>query len=114
MHEVGLMAQAVQMALERAEQNGAARVHHLTLRIGPLAGVEIDALRFAFEVVTQGTAADAAELHIEEVPIRCWCASCAREFQPADFVFRCPECQQLSDDVRQGREFDLISMEISS
>ena len=113
MHELGLIDQAVQMALARAEQDGAARVHRLTLRIGPLAGVEIDALRFAFEVVTQDTAADGAELHIEAVPVRCWCTSCACEFQPTDFVFRCPACQQLSDDVRQGREFDLISMEIS-
>ena len=113
MHEVGLMAQAVEIALERAEQNGGVRVHRLTMRIGPLAGVEIDALRFAFEVVTQDTAADGAELHIDEVPVRCWCAPCEREFQPGDYVFRCPSCQQLSTDVRQGHELDLISMEIA-
>jgi len=113
MHEVGLMQEAVQIALDRAEQNGGVCVHGLSMRIGPLAGVEIDALRFAFEVVTQGTAADGAELHIEEVPVRCWCDSCAHEFQPADFVFRCPACEQISAIVRQGREFDLISMEIS-
>jgi hydrogenase nickel incorporation protein HypA/HybF len=77
MHELGLIDQAVQMALARAEQDGAARVYRLTVRIGPLAGVEIDALRFAFEVVTQDTAAAGAELHIEEVPVRCWCATCA-------------------------------------
>jgi len=113
MHEVGLMQEALQIAIARAEQNGGARVHGLTMRIGPLAGVEIDALRFAFEVVTQGTAADGADLHIEEVPVACWCAGCEREFQPIDFVFRCPICDQVSADVRQGRELDLISMEIS-
>src|SRR5437773_4758177 len=108
MHETGLMQEAVQIAVDRAEQNGGTRVHGLTLRIGPLAGVEIDALRFAFEVVTQGTAADGAELHIEEVPVRCWCSTCAAEFQPADYVFRCASCERISADVRQGREFDLI------
>lgn len=113
MHEVGLMHEAVQVALERAERNRAARVHSLTLRIGPLAGVEIDALRFAFEIVTQGTAAGGAVLHIEEVPIECWCAACACAFQPGDMVFRCPACERISCDVRQGREFDLIAMEVS-
>ena len=113
MHELGLIDQAVQMALARAEQDGGAHIHRLTVRIGPLAGVEIDALRFAFEVATQDTAAAGAELHIEEVPVRCWCATCASEFLPTKFVFRCPACLRISDDVRQGREFDLISMEIS-
>jgi hydrogenase nickel incorporation protein HypA/HybF len=113
MHEIGLMSQAVQIALARAEQGGGQRVHRLTMRIGPLGGVAIDALRFAFEVVTHGTAADGAELHIEEVPVRCWCAACACEFQPDDYVFRCPSCQQISADVRQGWDLDLIALEFS-
>ena len=113
MHEVGLMQEAVQIALDHAENNGGTRVHRLTIRIGPLAGVEIDALRFAFEVVTQHTAAEGATLHIDPVPVLCWCAPCAREFQPTECVYRCPLCQQISHEIRQGREFDLISVEIS-
>ena len=31
----------------------------------------------------------------------------------ADFVFCCLVCGHLSADIRQGREFDLVSMEIS-
>jgi hydrogenase nickel incorporation protein HypA/HybF len=113
MHEVGLMQEALRIAIAHAERNGGTRIHRLALRIGLLAGVETDALRFAFDVVTQDTIAEDAELAIDPVPTRCWCASCRHEFQATDFVFRCPKCQQLSDDVRQGREFDLTSVEIS-
>ncbi len=113
MHEVGLMQEAVQIALKHAECSGAARVHALTMRIGPLAGVEIEALHLAFQVVTSDTAAAGAVLHLEEVPVGCWCTECDCLFQPRNCMFRCPHCEQLSDDIRQGREFDLVAVEIS-
>jgi hydrogenase nickel incorporation protein HypA/HybF len=113
MHEVGLMQEALRIALANAERSGATRIHALTMRIGPLAGVEMEALRLAFEVVTPNTPADGAVLHLDEVPVLCWCIECECLFQPGTSVFRCPHCQRLSDDVRQGREFDLVAMEVS-
>ena len=113
MHEVALMQETLDIALAHARRGGATRVHALTLRIGPLAGVEIDALRLAFEVATADTPADGAALCLEEVPIACWCAACDRSFEPADNVFRCPQCLALSGDIRQGREFDLVAVEVS-
>jgi hydrogenase nickel incorporation protein HypA/HybF len=113
MHEVGLMQEALRIALARAERSGATRVHALTMRMGSLAGVEKEALRLAFEVVSSNTPAAGAALQFEEVPVTCWCMDCDRMFQPAESVFRCPHCRQLSDDIRQGREFDLVAMEVS-
>jgi hydrogenase nickel incorporation protein HypA/HybF len=113
MHEVGLMQEALRLALASAHRNGVARIHAMTMRIGPLAGVEMEALRLAFEVVTPNTQADGAVLHLDEVPVACWCLECERLFQPSTSVFRCPHCHRLSDDVRQGREFELVAMEVS-
>ena len=113
MHEVGLMQEALRIALTHAERHGAARVHALTIRIGPLAGVEMDALHLAFEVVTSDSAAKDAVLHLEEAPVACWCGECEHLFQPADCVYRCPQCNRLSDDIRQGREFDVVAVEVS-
>ncbi len=113
MHEVGLMQQALELALDSARNQGASRIHRLTMRIGPLAGVVPDALRFAFDLVTQGTQAEGATLDVREVPILCWCADCTLEFTPADFVCACPGCGQLSRDIRQGNELDVVSLEVS-
>jgi len=107
------MQEALLIALAQAERNGAARVHALTMRIGALAGVEVEALRLALQVVTADTAAEGAALHLEAVPVCCWCSECECTFRPNDSVFRCPHCHHLSDDIRQGREFDLIAVEIS-
>jgi hydrogenase nickel incorporation protein HypA/HybF len=113
MHEVGIMQSAVDLAIDHASRQGAKRIHALTLRIGKLAGVEPDALRFAFEVVTGGTMAEKAALVVEETPIVCFCAACQTEFRPDDFIFVCPSCKRLSGEVRQGQELELSSVEVS-
>jgi hydrogenase nickel incorporation protein HypA/HybF len=113
MHEVGLMQQALEIAEEQLRQQGGGRIHRLAFRVGPLSGVEPDALRFAFDVVAQGTCAEGAQIDIEEIPLRCWCSACEREFEPAGFAFLCPSCEGVSDEVRSGREFELFSLEIS-
>jgi hydrogenase nickel incorporation protein HypA/HybF len=112
MHEVGLMEEALALALEHLRQQGGRRIHGMTFRVGPLSGVEPDALRFAFAVVTRGTCADGATLEVQRAPATCRCAACEQEFEPADFVFACPVCGRLAD-VRTGREFELLSLEVS-
>ena len=60
MHEVSLMENALAIALDYAARDGARRIDKLSLRVGPLAGVEPSALQFAFDIVTQDTLAAVA------------------------------------------------------
>jgi hydrogenase nickel incorporation protein HypA/HybF len=113
MHEVGLMQDALDLAISEARLRGASRIHRLTLRVGRLAGVEPEALAFAFDVVALGTPAAEAIFMIEQVPVTCFCTACQREFEPDDFVFRCPDCGALSHEVRRGHELELASLELS-
>lgn len=112
MHELSIMQNALDMALEQARQAGAERVHTIRLRIGALSGVVPDALEFAFEALTPGTEAEGAALAIEEVPARFWCSACQREFQSEDMFAECPDCHKLSGELRAGREMELASLEI--
>lgn len=113
MHEVGLMQSTLGLALERAAQEGARRIHRLTMRVGPLSGVVPEALEFAFDVLAQGTIAEGALLDVERVPILCDCPACRLEFQPDDLFCECPRCHQVSVEVHQGRELELTSVEVS-
>jgi hydrogenase nickel incorporation protein HypA/HybF len=112
MHELSIMESALTMALDRARQSGASRVHSLRLRIGALSGVVPDALRFAFDALTPGTLAEGAHLIIDPVPARFWCAQCAMEFRSDDMFAECPECHVPSAELRAGREMELASMEV--
>lgn len=113
MHELSIAHSLVELADEAARRAGAARVVAVRARIGALAGVVTDSLRFCFDIVTQDTLLAGARLDVEEVPVTVWCAPCGREVElPSLQSFRCPACGAPSGDVRRGRELELGSMEI--
>jgi hydrogenase nickel incorporation protein HypA/HybF len=112
MHELSIMEEAVRLALDAAKSAGARRVLALRLRVGALSGVVPEAMRFAFDVVCQGTLAEGASLEIESVPAVCWCATCQAEFDCADFFSACPRCRNFSGELRRGRELEIASVEM--
>ena len=114
MHEVGIMQSALDIALERAERQGAEQILCLGLRVGALSGVVPDALEFAFEVLKRGTIAENAHMEVEYIPLRIYCPLCKREFTLDDFFYLCPECDNPQTEVRQGRELDVRFVELSS
>ena len=108
------MTSAIDAVLDQARLQGATRVHRIVLRIGALAGVEPESLRLAFEVVTRDTLAADAELEIDGVPARAYCAGCAAEFGvEGGAIMACPRCGQFSGDLRQGRELELRRIEMA-
>jgi hydrogenase nickel incorporation protein HypA/HybF len=113
MHEVGVMQDALEIALEQAARQGARQIHRLALRVGPLSGVVPEALEFAFDVVARGTIAQGAQFVVDRVPLVCACAACGLEFRPPDFDSECPRCHAFGARVRQGRELELAYLEVS-
>lgn len=113
MHEVSLLEDTLELAVKYTQAQGASRIHRLTLRVGQLSGVVPAALQFAFEIVVQGTIAEKAALTIETIPAICYCSNCQQNFQPPDWIYECPTCHQLCAEVLQGRDLELVSLEVS-
>ena len=67
MHELALMESVIEIALEETRKAGATRLSRIALDIGALSAVEPEAMRFCFEAVAAGTAAEGAELTIRDV-----------------------------------------------
>lgn len=91
MHEFSIL----QSLTERVEQEMRARdaiaVHSITLRIGELAGVEIDLLRSAWTLFRELPAWESTELVVEEEPARWQCSRCDAPVD-AGAVLRCRQC----------------------
>ena len=105
MHELSIANNIVEIAAEHALQQGSSRVTGVTLRIGRLSCVHEDALRYSFELVTEGTPLAGASLTVIEVPVRIWCPVCTAEVDlPGIQRLACPACGHLSGDLRAGRE----------
>ena len=113
MHEVSLMENTLNIALDCASAQNASKIHRLKMRVGDLSGVVPDALEFAFDVVTRGTIAEGAVFEIERVPVVCHCSTCDRDFEPIDLFYECPHCHQLTYQIQSGQEIELTSLEVS-
>jgi hydrogenase nickel incorporation protein HypA/HybF len=113
MHEMGLALQIVEIAkaslpAELAE----ARVQRVNLKVGKMAAVVPESLRFCFEVITRNTALEGAELYMEEVPVVARCRACGHEWTLSGPVFRCPACDSGNIEMLSGRELDIVSIEV--
>jgi hydrogenase nickel incorporation protein HypA/HybF len=115
MHELSIANSIAEIVGEQARLLRGGRITGVTLRIGRLSCVHEDALRYSFDLVTEGTPLAGASLAVIEVPIRIWCPACEAEVElPGIQRFACPACGHLSGDIRAGRELDIESIQIAA
>jgi hydrogenase nickel incorporation protein HypA/HybF len=108
-HELSI-AEAVVAIVER---HAAGRtVRRVELRVGYLRQVVPDALTFAFELITEGTRLEGAELVIEEVPARARCRGCAAETEMEWFPLACGQCGGLDVELVAGEELLVDALEL--
>jgi hydrogenase nickel incorporation protein HypA/HybF len=113
-HELSIAVSLVELASEEAGRLGDVRVEALHVRIGPLAGVVEEALRFSFDLAAEGTAIDGARLEIERVPLTIRCSRCKAERElPSAQHLRCPACAEPAQDIVRGRELELRALEVT-
>lgn len=76
MHELSLAGGILRIVEQAAERERFARVTRLTLEVGKLAGVEVEALRFALGAIAPGTPLDDAAVEIVEPEGQARCFDC--------------------------------------
>ena len=92
MHELSLAGSILRIVEESARSERFVRVKRLSLEVGRLAGVEVEALRFALGAIGAGTCLEGAEIRIDEPPGRAFCLDCERLTAIAGRGEPCAEC----------------------
>lgn len=113
MHEFSLARAMLATVEEAARAHGARRVETVRLRIGILRAVVPDALRFAFQVLGEGTVAHGAAIEIEDVPAQGACRACGGRFALREFALECPGCGALALDVEGGDILQVESIDVT-
>jgi len=75
MHEWQLTRAIVKAVVDAATAQGAARVHGVTLALGPRVAIAPDFLRAQFAIAAAGSIAEGAVLTMVPAPTRCAAAS---------------------------------------
>jgi hydrogenase nickel incorporation protein HypA/HybF len=109
MHELAIVEGVVDTVTERLPD---AKISCVRLEIGALSGVVADALRFSFELATEGTNLEGATLEITEVSARCRCRACGRQFTPDGPILLCG-CGSADAEVLAGQELKIAAVKVA-
>lgn len=112
MHELSIAMSIVELAEEEAERRGV-QIDAVHLKLGALSGVVKAALLSCYEMACENTPLEGSRLAVEEVPVVIFCPSC-RAQRPLSSVqlFCCPECGTPCSEIVQGRELEVVALEI--
>jgi len=111
MHEISLCESMRELIEEQAQIHGETRIARVRLEIGSFAGVEKQALIFAFDVVMRGSVADGAKLEIIDLPGRAKCIDCNAEVDLEERLSPCPLCRGFQLVVTGGTEIRIKDLE---
>jgi hydrogenase nickel incorporation protein HypA/HybF len=112
MHEVGIASEILRASHAEAARRPGARLVAVTVRIGVLAGVDADALRFAWDVISEQAEYEPVTLEIQMVPRRNRCQECGCEFVTEMYSEPCPQCSSDNSMLLSGDEMQLASVEV--
>ena len=114
MHELSVCQGMLRQIDAIAAEHSARAVLGITVRIGPLSGVEPDLLVQAFPIASAGTVADGAELRIETLPVRVHCETCGEDSDAAINRLLCGSCGDYHTRLISGDELLLASVEMKT
>ncbi len=112
MHELSIISSIVNIAEEQVQKAQASRVTEIELEIGELAGVEWQALDFAWDVGVKESVLENAKRHIDKVIGKARCLECDTEFEMHALFDTCPNCQSFFNDILQGKELRVKALTV--
>ena len=113
MHELSVCMALLDQVQRIAMKHDAVRVETITLRIGPLSGIEIPLLEHAFPLAAAGTVAEHAKLVIEFTRVRIKCTECGAESEVSPNRLLCSICGDFRTQLLSGDEMLLGQVELS-
>jgi hydrogenase nickel incorporation protein HypA/HybF len=114
MHELSIAMSIVDMAMDEAARHGAQRVEAVHLRLGLFSGVVRQALTASYDLACDETPLAGSRLEIEDVPVLVYCPVCRENRSVTSMQsLSCSTCGTPSAQVVQGREIEVVALELA-
>lgn len=110
MHEMSLAQGILDLVEQSAQREGFVRVQQLHLEVGALAGVEISALQFALDTMSQSGVLHGAQMVIDTPPAQAWCMQCSQTVEIIERGQACPRCGSYQIQATTGTELRVVDM----
>jgi len=113
MHELSIAQNIVDIVQRNIARNDLEKVKAVRLKIGQLAGVVSDSLRFSFTAIVSDSPLRNAFLEIEETPFVLHCNGCERDSTNEIGYTYCPNCGSRDTTVISGTEMLVREIELA-
>jgi len=112
MHELPITQSIVEIAVRHGEQANARRVTDIYLVIGQLSSVVDDSVLFYWDLISENTICEGAQVHFERIPAKLHCLDCNHIFTIPDGLTPCTQCNSTLVKIINGKEFRFDSIKI--
>jgi hydrogenase nickel incorporation protein HypA/HybF len=111
MHELSVTESILAIALRHGERANAKQISDLYLVIGSLSSIVDNSVQFYWDLISEGTIAEGANLHFHRIPAELVCRECDTSYSPESSL-TCPKCDSSKIWIKSGQEFYLESIGI--
>jgi hydrogenase nickel incorporation protein HypA/HybF len=114
MHELSIIHSIIEAAAEELRQrDNRFTIEAIELKIGELAGVEIETIEFLWSAAVERSALESAALTILRVPGSGTCSDCGHVFQVQQFYDPCPACGSHFIEITAGEDLKIHTITLS-
>jgi hydrogenase nickel incorporation protein HypA/HybF len=112
MHELSLAESILDAVGHELEAYPGARPMRVGVKIGALSAVDVDALRFCFEIALRGSKWPQLKLDAELIPAEAHCLACGHRMRAESTVLDCEHCGSTETVMHGSDELDLTCLEV--
>jgi hydrogenase nickel incorporation protein HypA/HybF len=114
MHEFSIALNILEIAESTALQHEASGISEVEVEVGDAAGVNMEALEFAWESAAGSSVLlKNSRLILRPVPLLLECIQCRHRYSPEDLFESCPACGENDSALIQGRELKVKSVTLA-
>ena len=111
MHEMAITESVLKIALDAASGAGAGSVKVIRIVMGAYSDIVPQILQEYFEVASEGTAAEGAEITFRRTPVTMQCRTCGWQGEVDRLHLACASCGGTDLKMLTGREFYVESID---
>ncbi len=113
MHEFSVALGIVKIAEKETKKANKSKVDLIELEIGSLAGIEINALNYAWDIAVKDSVLEHSEKRIINQDAKANCIDCNHKFILENIYDVCPICESYKKEIIKGKELLVTSLELS-
>ncbi len=110
--ELAAIQSILAQALLEARESNAKRVRTVQVALGEISELDRDSIQKQWAELSQGTAAEQAQLRIRLIQAEVQCMACFAKYHPLNGQIHCPHCGSYGAKILTGEEFYLESIEL--